>query len=84
MLITLTGHRFININLYFQMNYVAENGEKKVISFVKHNNLTYVGKNVINFDRNYSEPVIEELTNQLEGCRQLLDLEPNNKCKIYI
>lgn len=41
----------------------------------------YVGKNNISFQNQYSKPVVEELNEQLDSCRQLLALEPDNRCK---
>lgn len=61
-----------------------EGGNIETIPSFKLNTNTYVGKNNISFVRKYSKPVIDELTTQLLACRQLLALEPDNKCKKYL
>ncbi|XP_023939140.2 geranylgeranyl transferase type-2 subunit alpha [Bicyclus anynana] len=53
--------------------------EKQIINSEKYQPCTYVGKNKIFFKNQYSQPVIEELNEQLDSCRQLLALEPDNK-----
>ncbi|XP_045765617.1 geranylgeranyl transferase type-2 subunit alpha [Maniola jurtina] len=50
-----------------------------IINCEKYQPYTYVGKNKICFKNQYSQPVIEELNEQLDSCRQLLALEPDNK-----
>ena len=62
------------------MEYDNEDGNLQIIPSVKHNLNTYVGKGEINFEKKYSKPVVEELINQLDACRQLLAMEPDNKC----
>ncbi|XP_068621326.1 geranylgeranyl transferase type-2 subunit alpha [Battus philenor] len=59
--------------------YEDENNEKVVIKCLKCRSMTFIGKGDINFKNKYSQPVIDELNEQLESCRQLLLLEPDNK-----
>lgn len=66
----------------FQIEFESENSEKEVITGVKHNQATFVGKNKISFQRKYANPVLDELKSQLDSCRQLLALEPDSKCKL--
>lgn len=66
-------------SLDVKMEYDNENGDVQKIPGVKQNGNTYVGKGEIDFQRKYSKPVIEELINQLDSCRQLLAMEPDNK-----
>lgn len=62
-----------------KVHYEAVDGPIQVISCIPTKPLTYVGKNSIDFQRHYSEPVLKELKDQLESCRQLLAMEPDNK-----
>lgn len=76
-------HCGIILSFYLKVEYYGEN-ERKSLSCVKLLPCTYIGKNEISFQNQYSEPVIKELKTQLEACRQLLALEPDNKCKYYL
>ncbi|CAH0603116.1 unnamed protein product [Chrysodeixis includens] len=64
-----------DVKLEFEM----EDGNLQTLPSVKVNATKYVGKGEISFKRKYSKPVVEELNNQLESCRQLLAMEPDNK-----
>lgn len=59
------------------------NEEKEVIKCLKYKSMEYIGKSNISFQNIYSQPVIEELNEQLDACRQLLLLEPDNKCMFF-
>ncbi|XP_075992345.1 rab geranylgeranyltransferase subunit alpha [Anticarsia gemmatalis] len=66
-------------DLHIKMEYEMEDGTTQTISSVKVNSNTYVGRNDISFEINYSKPVVEELITQLDACRQLLAMEPDSK-----
>ncbi|KAM3964836.1 rab geranylgeranyltransferase subunit alpha [Aphomia sociella] len=87
--VSCTGNQYDNLwifkhneiirdNLDIKVEYNSENGDKLVIPCVKKQS-SYIGKTKIDFQRKYSEPVIEELKKQLDSCRQLLAMEPDNK-----
>ncbi|XP_013133940.1 PREDICTED: geranylgeranyl transferase type-2 subunit alpha [Papilio polytes] len=59
--------------------YENENKERIVIKCMKYKDNLYIGKGKVSFENKYSQPVIEELNDQLKSCRQLLVLEPDNK-----
>ncbi|XP_053608103.1 geranylgeranyl transferase type-2 subunit alpha [Plodia interpunctella] len=66
-------------NLDVKILYLTESNEKETIYCNKYKQCSYIGKNKIDFQLKYSEPVIEELNKQLDSCRQLLALEPDSK-----
>nr|XP_021184116.2 geranylgeranyl transferase type-2 subunit alpha [Helicoverpa armigera] len=85
-----TGHQYdvlwilkhnteINESSDVKLEYDTENGGIETIPVMKQNSNTYIGRGEVNFERKYSKPVIEELINQLDACRQLLAMEPDNK-----
>ncbi|CAK1603098.1 unnamed protein product [Parnassius mnemosyne] len=69
----------INDDIDVKVEYKDEYEESHVIKCLKYKPFTYIGKSDICFQNKYSQPVIEELNEQLEACRQLLLLEPDNK-----
>ncbi|CAH2988757.1 unnamed protein product [Chilo suppressalis] len=69
----------IEAGMDIKVEFDKENGQKQIVSCVPAETLTYVGKGNINFQKYYSEPVLKELKDQLESCRQLLAMEPDNK-----
>ncbi|CAH0748944.1 unnamed protein product [Diatraea saccharalis] len=69
----------IEDGLDIKVQYEIENGQKQVLSCVPIKPFTYVGRNKVNFQKHYSVPVLNELKDQLESCRQLLAMEPDNK-----
>ncbi|KAJ8726387.1 hypothetical protein PYW07_001085 [Mythimna separata] len=69
----------ITEGLDVKMEYDREDENIQIIPTTKYNSNTYIGKGEINFEKKYSKPVVEELNNQLEACRQLLAMEPDNK-----
>ncbi|XP_028041725.1 geranylgeranyl transferase type-2 subunit alpha [Bombyx mandarina] len=69
----------ITKKINIKVEYEIDNGQKQIIQGVECKEMFYIGKNQIKFERNYSEAVIEELKDQLESCRQLLNLEPDSK-----
>ncbi|XP_050362376.1 geranylgeranyl transferase type-2 subunit alpha [Nymphalis io] len=69
----------INKNLDIKMEHSQLDDEKEIINCKQHEPCVFIGKSKINFQNQYSEPVVQELTEQLDACRQLLVLEPDNK-----
>ncbi|KAJ0181880.1 hypothetical protein K1T71_002602 [Dendrolimus kikuchii] len=65
--------------LDIKVMYENNDGIKEEILSSKCSNSPYIGRTEIDFERKYSAPVVEELNNQLEACRQLLELEPDSK-----
>ncbi|XP_063376371.1 geranylgeranyl transferase type-2 subunit alpha [Cydia fagiglandana] len=72
-------NREITDDLDIRVEYEVDTNEKQIIKCVKADTCEYIGKNEISFQKQYSKPVIEELNNQLVACRQLLEMEPDNK-----
>ncbi|XP_026757236.2 geranylgeranyl transferase type-2 subunit alpha [Galleria mellonella] len=71
-------NEIIGDNFDIKVEYNRENVDKLTILCIQKNSL-YIGRNNISFQRKYSEPVIKELKKQLDSCRQLLTMEPDNK-----
>ncbi|XP_063838687.1 geranylgeranyl transferase type-2 subunit alpha [Ostrinia nubilalis] len=65
-------------DMEIEVHYDGDDG-KQTITCMRVIPNTFVGKKKISFQKNYSEPVIKELETQLDACRQLLALEPDNK-----
>lgn len=74
----LKHNTIITNDLDIKMEYDLEEGCVETIPSLKIND-TYIGRCKISFERNYSQPVVEELITQLQACRQLLAMEPDNK-----
>ncbi|XP_059060537.1 geranylgeranyl transferase type-2 subunit alpha [Achroia grisella] len=72
-------NEIIHDNLDIKVEYTRDNDNKIIIACNLQKNTVYIGKSNIDFQRKYSEPVIEELKKQLDSCRQLLAMEPDNK-----
>ncbi|KAL4708069.1 hypothetical protein ACJJTC_009848, partial [Scirpophaga incertulas] len=53
--------------------------DMQIIPCLPYEDWLYIGKNNISFQNKYSEPVLQELKEQLDSCRQLLALEPSSK-----
>ncbi|KAL0894810.1 hypothetical protein ABMA27_013335 [Loxostege sticticalis] len=68
----------IQDDMEIEVEHDGDNG-KNVVGCVKVKPFTFIGKNQISFQKSYSEPVLKELETQLDACRQLLALEPDNK-----
>ncbi|KAG6452521.1 geranylgeranyl transferase type-2 subunit alpha [Manduca sexta] len=69
----------IKDDLDVKVEFEKEDKCTQIIPCTKYGNSTYIGKNEVSFQRQYSQAVVEELNNQLESCRQLLEMEPDSK-----
>ncbi|CAG9566868.1 unnamed protein product [Danaus chrysippus] len=64
---------------HIKVEYIMNNNGKQSIVCNEYQPLVYIGKSEISFQNQYSKPVVEELNDQLDSCRQLLALEPDNR-----
>ncbi|VVD01808.1 unnamed protein product [Leptidea sinapis] len=70
----------IDDNLHaIRIDHTISNTETETLYCEKYMPCFYVGKNKINFQHNYAEPVLKELKEQLISLRQLQELEPDSK-----
>ncbi|XP_041973378.1 geranylgeranyl transferase type-2 subunit alpha [Aricia agestis] len=76
----LKHNQDITSNLDMKLEFEDDNNQIQSLFCKEFNKSSYyVGKNNISFQSQYSDSVLEELKEQLDSCRQLLDLEPDNK-----
>ncbi|XP_038208735.1 geranylgeranyl transferase type-2 subunit alpha [Zerene cesonia] len=73
------NNQIITDKLIIKLEHSVSDDEKEVIQLEECKPSYYVGKNKINFQNKYSVSVLEELNEQLDACRQLLILEPDNR-----
>ncbi|XP_072936684.1 geranylgeranyl transferase type-2 subunit alpha [Epargyreus clarus] len=69
----------ITDGMNIKVEYENDKNEKQIIACREYKPSLYVGKSEISFQNKYSQPVLLELKDQLDSCRQLLQLEPDNK-----
>ncbi|XP_022112441.2 geranylgeranyl transferase type-2 subunit alpha isoform X1 [Pieris rapae] len=69
----------IKNHLDIKVEHILDDNEIEVMSLHELKPGFYVGRNKISFQNKYSTTVLDELNEQLDACRQLLELEPDNK-----
>ncbi|CAK1549945.1 unnamed protein product [Leptosia nina] len=69
----------VNDDLNIKVEHCINGAEKETLVLSTYKPSYYVGKNIICFQNKYSTTVLAELNEQLDACRQLLEMEPDNK-----
>ncbi|KAI5641446.1 protein prenyltransferase alpha subunit repeat domain-containing protein [Phthorimaea operculella] len=62
-----------------KVEYETDSGVRVVNACTESKPSVYLFRPEADFQKKYSEPVVEELNSQLDSCRQLLALEPDSK-----
>lgn len=63
-----------------ELEFIDENGQSHTLPIVKHENSLF-GIKMPKFGYEFGASVLDVLKEQLSSCQQLLEFEPNSKCK---
>ncbi|KAJ2953656.1 hypothetical protein O0L34_g1272 [Tuta absoluta] len=69
----------VNAGMDVTVEYETDIGVRVMNACTESKPSVYVYRPAADFQKKYSEPVVEELKSQLDSCRQLLALEPDSK-----